>query len=90
MKEEVKNKTHVKITYNTYKKMVKTFPKKIFKRFTISSIIWLLLSLIVMIPDETDPEPVSWGDLIIADVIIILSILVIVCVIDCIFKKSFL
>lgn len=28
MKEEVKNKTHVKITYNTYKKMVKTFPKK--------------------------------------------------------------
>ena len=23
MKEEVKNKTHVKITYNTYKKMVK-------------------------------------------------------------------
>lgn len=88
MKEEVKNKTHVKITYNTYKKMVKTFPKKIFKRFTISSIIWLLLSLIVMIPDETDPEPVSWGDLIIADVIIILSILVIVCVIDCIFKRA--
>ena len=30
MKEEVKNKTHVKITYNTYKKMVKTFPIKIF------------------------------------------------------------
>ena len=44
MKEEVKNKTHVKITYNTYKKMVKTFPIKIFKRFTISSIIWLLIS----------------------------------------------
>lgn len=89
MKEEVKNKTHVKITYNTYKKIVKTFPIKIFKRFTISSIIWLLISLVAMIPDETDPDPCSWGDLIITDVIIILSILVIVCVIDCIFKRVY-
>lgn len=88
MKEEVKNKAHVKITYDVYKKIKKVFPKTFLKMFLIPTIIWLLLSLLTLIPDENETDPVTLGELIVGDIIIVLIILGVVCIINAIFKKG--
>ena len=86
--EEVKNKAHVKITYDVYKKIKKVFPKTFFKMFLIPTIIWLLISLLALIPDENETDPVTLGELIVGDIIIVLIILGVVCIINAIFKKG--
>ena len=42
------------------------------KLFLVPSIIWLLLSLLAMTPDQTDPDPLTWSELITVDIALIL------------------
>lgn len=42
------------------------------KLYGIPAICWVMISLIAMIPDETDPDPLTWGDLIIADLFLLI------------------
>lgn len=42
-----------------------------FKLFGIPSITWLVISLLAMIPVDTDSDPLTWGDLIIADIVLL-------------------
>lgn len=42
------------------------------KLLIIPYIAWLLFSLLLMIPDETETDPLTWGDLILADISILL------------------
>lgn len=88
MKEEVKNKAHVKITYDVYKKIKKVFPKTFLKMFLIPTIIWLLLSLLTLIPDENETDPVTLGELIVGDIIFVLIIFGVVCIINSVTKKG--
>ena len=49
------------------------FKTKLFKKlFGIPAISWLLLSLITIIPDNTDLDPLTWSDLIIVDLFLLL------------------
>ena len=41
--------------------------------FGIPYATWFVISLLAMIPDETDPEPLSWGDLILTNIVILLT-----------------
>lgn len=50
-------------------KMVKS--SFFFNLYGIPSITWLVISLLAMIPDKTDPDPLTWGDLIIADIVLL-------------------
>lgn len=43
------------------------------KLFGIPTIVWILLSLIAMLPDESDPEPLLWSETIEMDAVIILA-----------------
>lgn len=43
------------------------------KLFGIPTIVWILLSLISMLPDESDPEPLLWSETIEMDAVIILA-----------------
>lgn len=40
--------------------------------FSVPSIIWVILSLIAMIPDETETDPLTWSDVIGLDIFILL------------------
>lgn len=42
------------------------------KLFGIPSIIWEIISLVMMIPDETDTDPLTWGELVIFDIVALL------------------
>ena len=86
--EELNNKTQVKITYEVYKKIKRAFPKQILKQFLIPSIIMLITSLALMIPDEADTDPITWFDLLIFDIIVVLFILGIVLIVNSATKKS--
>ena len=50
--------------------------------FGIPSILWTLLSLTVMIPSESDIDPITWGELIIVDLFLVISWLLISLAID--------
>lgn len=41
--------------------------------FGIPYATWFVISLLAMIPDETDPDPLSWGDLILTNIVILLA-----------------
>ena len=41
------------------------------KVFLIPTIVWVLISLLAMIPDETDPDPLTWLELISVDIVLI-------------------
>lgn len=43
------------------------------KLYGIPSVCWIIISLIGMIPDETDLDPLTWGDLIIVDLFMLIS-----------------
>lgn len=48
------------------------FKSKFFlKLFCIPSIAWIIISLMAMIPDKTNPNPITWKELILADIIIL-------------------
>lgn len=77
----------VKITYDDYKKMWKIFPTKFLKLFLIPSVLWMLFSLVALIPDE-EIEPTTLPELILMDAIIILFWLMISWIIISIFRKK--
>lgn len=41
--------------------------------FGIPYATWFVISLLAMIPDETNPDPLSWGDLILTNIVILLA-----------------
>lgn len=41
------------------------------KVFLIPTIVWVLISLLAMIPDENDPDPLTWLELISVDIVLI-------------------
>lgn len=84
---EIINNVEVKITYNEYKKLRKIFPIKFLRTFTILSIVWVVISLIAIIPDE-EVESITISELIIADLFLILCSLVISAIISLLFRKS--
>lgn len=43
------------------------------KLYGIPALCWLVISLISMIPDETDPEPLSWSESIATDLFVLVS-----------------
>lgn len=53
--------------------------------FLIPSIIWFLISLIAMIPDEQESDPVTWTELITVNIILILIWFIISCIISLIY-----
>ena len=64
-------------------------PSKFFlKLFLIPSICWIVLMLFAMIPDETDPDPLTWGEYIYANGALILIWFVISYVIALIVKEA--
>ena len=87
MKEEVKNKTHVIITYEMYKKIRKLFSRQFLKISLVSSTLWILLSLLTLIPDKTETDPVTLSDLIITDIVMVLFILLVSWLITILTKK---
>lgn len=73
--------------YNDESKNERFFSKFFWKLFLVPSIIWVLFSLLALIPDETDPDPLTCGDLIIADVTLIIMWLLISCLINFVVKQ---
>lgn len=66
-----------------------TFKSKFFlKLFFIPSIAWVVLSLLAIIPDEAESDPLTWGDLIITDIEFLIIWFVISFVIYSIYRGS--
>lgn len=64
------------------------FKSKIFlKLFCIPLITWLLLSLLLLIPDKNDKDPITWSDLAVFDIIVIIIWFLISTIIYYIYKK---
>lgn len=80
------NKIEVKVTYDDYKNMRKIYPNKFLKLFLIPSIVWIIISLCTLIPDE-EIEAVTVPELIIYDSLLVLLWLIIVFVIILITRK---
>ena len=41
--------------------------------FGIPYATWFAISLLAMVPDETDPDPLTWGDMILVNIVILLA-----------------
>ena len=54
--------------------------------FFIPSITWFVISLLAMIPDETESDSLTWTDLIIVNIVIILMWFIISCIISLVFS----
>lgn len=59
MKETIEEKTILKSSF-------------FFKLFYIPYITWFVISLIALIPDETDPDPITFGELILMNIVLLL------------------
>lgn len=57
------------------------------KLFCIPTLVWIILSLIGMIGDDADPDPLTWGELIIGDIVILLIWFVVSFVLTLIFNE---
>lgn len=84
--KENDKKVEVKVTYDEYKRIRKLFPRKFLKIFLIPSIIWILISLVLLIPDEST-EVTTIPELIEGDIAIIFCFLIIEIIISLIFRK---
>ncbi len=70
------------------KDKINVFKTRFFQKlFVIPSIIWILLSLVVMIPDETDLDTLTWPDVISIDLTILLLWFIIAFIISLIAYK---
>lgn len=84
--KENDKKVEVKVTYDEYKRIRRLFPRKFLKLFLISSIVWILISLVLLIPDEST-EVITIPELIEGDITVIFCFLIIAIVISLIFRK---